>query len=159
MEEIPRETPGVGAGVQGGVMIQELAVKPEQVLAANIRSAREQKGMTQKHVAQLMALLGFKWQHTTVARLEAGQRPIRVNEAFSLSAVLGVNIVRLLGLGEFAQQARIVKSMETLNDLQALQAQVLEFVTSEERKHRNGLRNYLLTQLDRLDALDEGRAE
>lgn len=40
--------------------------------------------------------LGFTWRQTTAAKTEAGNRPIRVNEAHALAEIFGVTVNDLL---------------------------------------------------------------
>jgi transcriptional regulator with XRE-family HTH domain len=155
MEEIPQQTPGVHAGEQGATMNLGYATKPERVFAANFREARKARGVTQKNVADAMNLLGFSMMHTTIAKIEGGQRPISLNEAFCLAACIQTNILHLLGLDELAQQAQIIKASQATNELQGKQAQILDFVQKEERKHRQALRNYLSDRLAELGPEEE----
>jgi transcriptional regulator with XRE-family HTH domain len=155
MEEISQGTPGLHAGEQGAVMILNGATEPERVLAANLREARKERGMTQKAVAEGMGFLGFSMMHTTIAKIEAGERPIRVNESFGLAAVVGVNIVELLGLPQSAKGAEIMASHQTTNKLQKLQAEILNDVQEMEREHRRRLRKYLTDRLAELGS-EEG---
>ncbi len=66
--------------------------KERQELAARIRIAREESGLTQ---SQLGDLLGK--QQTFVSKLELGERSISLLEAKKLSDVLGIKVTSLLG--------------------------------------------------------------
>lgn len=72
--------------------------EPEHVLAAQARAYREKLGMTQAEVARAMAGRGFPgMQQSTIAKIEAAQRPVRVNEAAALAVVLHATLPDLLG--------------------------------------------------------------
>lgn len=149
MEVIPDNAPGVRAGEQGAVMARELAALPEEVLGANVRTMREARGLTQKQVADGMNLLGFKMMYTTIAKIETGKRPIRVNEAFSLAAVLGVHVIYLLGLADIGSS--FGDAVLNASQIAATQRNVADYIEEMGRRHRNALRGYLQDQLARLD--------
>jgi transcriptional regulator with XRE-family HTH domain len=69
---------------------------PEQVAGARIREIRVARHMTQAALAKAMQALGYKWLQTTIAKVEAAERPLRLNEATDLAGVLGVEIGHLL---------------------------------------------------------------
>lgn len=61
-----------------------------------MRSIRTGRGMSQDHVAVGMARAGFSWHQTTVARTEAGKRPISLKEALGVASVLHCELPELL---------------------------------------------------------------
>jgi transcriptional regulator with XRE-family HTH domain len=69
---------------------------PERLLGLRLRTLREVAGMTQQQLAARMTQLGFSMRQTTIAKIEAGQRPVRVNEAVTLADTFGVDISDLL---------------------------------------------------------------
>jgi transcriptional regulator with XRE-family HTH domain len=69
---------------------------PEQVAGARIREIRLARHMTQAALAKAMKALGYNWLQTTIAKVEAAERPLRLNEATDLAGVLGVEIDYLL---------------------------------------------------------------
>lgn len=52
--------------------------------------------MSQEALALAMREAGFPWRQTTAAKTEAGDRPVRVNEASALAQVFDVPLVDLL---------------------------------------------------------------
>jgi len=52
--------------------------------------------MTQRDLADALRREGFSMHQTTVAKLEAAERPIRVNEAAALARIFNVSLTRLL---------------------------------------------------------------
>lgn len=69
---------------------------PEEVVGRRAKALREARGWSQQQVARLMADNGFSWRQTTVAKTEAADRPVRINEAAGLASVFGVTLNDLL---------------------------------------------------------------
>ena len=67
----------------------------ERRFAENLRTAREEKGVSQVKLAQEMALRGWPWRQQTVTRVEGGQRMVRLGEALAVAEILGTNLVHL----------------------------------------------------------------
>jgi transcriptional regulator with XRE-family HTH domain len=155
MEEIPQQTPGLQAAKTGATMNLTYATAPERVLAVNLREARERLGLTQKNVADRMSFLGFSMMHTTVAKIEAGQRPVRLNEAFGLANCVGESIFSLLGVSVRTRDTLMTDAFQAKNELEAMQAQVLDLIRKEERRHRRALRKYLSDRLAELGPEEE----
>jgi transcriptional regulator with XRE-family HTH domain len=70
--------------------------RAEPVLGGRVRALREAREWSQETVAQRMAEAGFSWRQTTVAKTEAADRPIRVNEAVALADLFGVDLDSLV---------------------------------------------------------------
>ena len=155
MEEIPYKTPGLNTGQPGAVQTRDAAAGVERVFAANFREMRTAKGLTQKAVAETMSLLGFSMMHTTIAKIESGERPVRLNEAFGLASCVGVNIFQLLGIVDSAQQIKAMNAIRAANDMQSRHVKTVKFVREAERRHRRELRTYLTDRLAELGP-DEG---
>jgi transcriptional regulator with XRE-family HTH domain len=68
----------------------------EEYVGANIKARRAQLGLTQAELAEAMQGLGHSWIQTTVAKTEAADRPLRVNEVADLARVLGVRVPELV---------------------------------------------------------------
>jgi transcriptional regulator with XRE-family HTH domain len=77
-------------------MRDEYAGEPERILAARVREIREKLGMTQAAVARDMTALGLSMRQSTIAKIEAGQRPVYLNEAVRLAAVLRTELDDLI---------------------------------------------------------------
>jgi transcriptional regulator with XRE-family HTH domain len=69
---------------------------PQRILGVRLRALREEAGMTQAQLAERMTRLGFPMHQTTVAKIEANQRPVTVNEAVLLASVVGFTLQDLL---------------------------------------------------------------
>ena len=79
-----------------GEMRDKYGGEPERVLAAQVRAIRDNLGMTQAEVAKEMSARGHPMRQSTIAKIEAAQRPVRVNEAVTLAAILRVSLADLL---------------------------------------------------------------
>jgi transcriptional regulator with XRE-family HTH domain len=62
----------------------------EKVIAQKIRQLRIERGWSQEDLAERMTRYGWPMHQTTIAKLEAGKRPIRAGEVFALTLVFGL---------------------------------------------------------------------
>jgi transcriptional regulator with XRE-family HTH domain len=69
---------------------------PEETVGANIKALRAQLGLTQAELAEAMQGLGHTWIQTTVAKTEAADRPLRLNEVADLAQILNVRVPDLV---------------------------------------------------------------
>lgn len=73
----------------------------DQRFGQRVRATREQLGFAQEHVAALMrSLHGVQWHQTTVAKIEAGTRPVKLSEAVGIAHVLATDLSALVDDGE-----------------------------------------------------------
>jgi transcriptional regulator with XRE-family HTH domain len=59
---------------------------------------RQIQGWSQQDVAEKMRAYGYRWSQSTVTRLEAATRPIRLNELADLAALFGIPVTYFLEL-------------------------------------------------------------
>jgi ribosome-binding protein aMBF1 (putative translation factor) len=64
--------------------------------AANLRAARERKGLSQKQLAEEMFELGFRFRQQTIARIEAADRVVGVGESRALARACGTTVDALV---------------------------------------------------------------
>ena len=64
----------------------------EKILGQKVRQLRIERGWTQEQLAEKLNGLGWTMHQTTVAKLEAGARPIRIAEADALALAFGLPI-------------------------------------------------------------------
>ena len=64
----------------------------EKILGQKVRQLRTERGWTQEQLAEKLNCLGWTMHQTTVAKLEAGARPIRIAEADALALAFGLPI-------------------------------------------------------------------
>lgn len=90
---------------------------PDAVLARRLRALREIAELTQRQLADQMTGAGYQMHQTTIAKIEAGQRPVIVGEAVALARIIGVGVADLLsepveGDGELADALAELGSRE-----------------------------------------------
>jgi transcriptional regulator with XRE-family HTH domain len=68
----------------------------ERRAGVQLRKLREARGWSQREVSERMKPFGYDWQQTTVARIEAATRPLRLNELLDLAALFSVSLTDLL---------------------------------------------------------------
>lgn len=71
----------------------------------NMKRHREWIELTQTEFARMMKARGFAFHQQTVQRIESGERPIRLDEAFAIAELLGATVVGMArdtapGLGD-----------------------------------------------------------
>lgn len=71
-------------------------ITAEEVMGKQVKRIRELRGWSQQELARRMHEKGYSWRQTTVAKTEAADRPIRVNEVQGLAIVFGVTVNDLL---------------------------------------------------------------
>jgi transcriptional regulator with XRE-family HTH domain len=112
----------------------------EEYVGANIKTRRAQLGLTQAQLAEAMQGLGHSWIQTTVAKTEAADRPLRVNEVADLARVLDVRVPELVSTdADWAVESinttlamhgahanRLESEIEELNRQVAVKKQALE---------------------------------
>jgi transcriptional regulator with XRE-family HTH domain len=69
---------------------------PDAVLARRLRELRETARLTQRQLADRMTGAGYQMHQTTIAKIEAGQRPVIVGEAVALARIIGVDLAALV---------------------------------------------------------------
>jgi len=81
----------------------------ERRLAANLRILREARDISQAKLAQEMLARDWPWRQQTVARVENGQRMIRLGEAIALASILGVSLGYLTRSGPDALEVEKIR--------------------------------------------------
>jgi transcriptional regulator with XRE-family HTH domain len=67
----------------------------EATVAKNVRRLREDRGLSQQQLGSDLAVHGFGMHYTTVAQLEVGARPLRLNEVAAIAALFELPIESL----------------------------------------------------------------
>jgi transcriptional regulator with XRE-family HTH domain len=108
-----------------------------------------------------MDLLGHPWHQTTVAKLEGGKRPIRVDEAVALADIFGVDLEQLVQLRR-SPSDRVRLSLEAALFVaeQEVQAAKAQLESANERFRRaeaakEGVRARLRELLEATDRSDQ----
>lgn len=98
----------------------------EAVVAKNVRWLRESRGLSQQELGSDLALHGFGMHYTTVAQLEVGARPLRLNEVAAIAALFEVPIESLWEKGGAVLNERETAAQdERLATVQAADAEQL----------------------------------
>lgn len=63
--------------------------------AQKLKELRTRDRMSQLELAECMSRLGFGWHQTTVAKVESGDRPVKLNEAVHALAIFGADFTEL----------------------------------------------------------------
>lgn len=62
----------------------------ERFIGAKVRQLREERSCSQADLARKLAEVGWAMHQTTISKVEAGSRPIRVADVYAFAEVLGV---------------------------------------------------------------------
>lgn len=68
----------------------------ERLAGQRLRELRTARKWPLHEVASRMKPYGYSWHQTVVAKIETGQRPLRLNEAIALARLFGVDLDDLL---------------------------------------------------------------
>lgn len=100
-----------------------------------MKSLRIARGWPQQELATRMSDEGFSWRQTTVAKTEAADRPIRVNEAAALAGIFGITLNDLLTIPiDDVHMAQLTVEMGELRSLyKAASQRVNECERTKER--------------------------
>jgi transcriptional regulator with XRE-family HTH domain len=72
--------------------LRDICEYHERILGKKVRQLRIERGWTQEQLAEKLNEAGWPMHQTTVAKIEAGTRPIRVAEADALALAFGLPI-------------------------------------------------------------------
>jgi transcriptional regulator with XRE-family HTH domain len=125
--------------------------QPDVVFGRRLRYMREQAGLTQRHLADVMRGAGFKMHQTTIAKIEAGERAVSVGEAVQFADALGVVDLRELinvGKGRRVQAQLKVRSLELRADDYARQLEETQVLLDDTLAKLEDAR----AQLEKLEA-------
>jgi transcriptional regulator with XRE-family HTH domain len=130
---------------------------PEQVAGERIREIRIARHLTQAALANAMKALGYNWLQTTVAKTEAAERPLRLNEATDLAGVLGVETSYLLtppltGLAAASQDLRELLQLEEMAEQLDAEVDVLQQELTRKLEMLQGRREQAGEARERLRA-------
>ncbi|MBN0039476.1 helix-turn-helix transcriptional regulator [Cellulosimicrobium cellulans] len=64
----------------------------ETTFVENMKTLRQQRGMSQSEFARRASARGLSFHQPTVQRIESGQRPLRLTEAIHIAAILGTDL-------------------------------------------------------------------
>lgn len=77
--------------------VRAIVASMPATFARNVRRRREAIGVSQGMVAAIMLSYGFRtWRQTTLAKVEAGERAVKLDEAFALAEIYDISLDDLL---------------------------------------------------------------
>lgn len=100
-------------------------------VGVNLQHIRAEKGLSQTGLAELAKRAGLSAFHqTTIARIEAGKRPLRVSELGTLARALDVKPERLLDEPQIVETKRLI---EIKDQIDSKRAQIRDATDRTER--------------------------
>jgi len=71
---------------------------PNETFIAWLRATRKARGLSQQNVADALKPLGISLAQSLIAKIERGERPLRLDEAVALASLFGSTVDAALGL-------------------------------------------------------------
>ena len=71
--------------------------KSKNIIGNKIKELRKERGLTQKHLAELLQLEGHEFSDLTILRIEQGNRFVPDYEIMILAEFFGISTDELLG--------------------------------------------------------------
>ncbi|MEU2162409.1 helix-turn-helix transcriptional regulator [Streptomyces sp. NPDC019208] len=106
---------------------------PEHVVGRRVKALRIARGWSQQELATRMSDQGYGWRQTTVAKTEAADRPIRVNEIQGLARVFNVQMTDLLTVP--IDDVDVANAAALLADVRAVAVAARQRLDECEREH------------------------
>jgi transcriptional regulator with XRE-family HTH domain len=124
---------------------------PEQIAGRKLGSLRNERGWSQAEVATHMKAYGYSWVQSTVGRIEAGQRPLRLNEVVHVAALFGVSPIEFLVPNTTPDNLQ--QDIKASEEGRAHVAAQLEEAKAAVDQHAGAVENYqrLARELERAD--------
>lgn len=90
----------------------------DEQFGKTVKAQREQRGWSQADMAKMLSDKGIQPMHpTTVAKIEAGDRSVRINEAVGIADLFEVSIDSLLGRKNLTQDEELAQRLRELHGL------------------------------------------
>lgn len=97
--------------------------RTETYFREKLKTERESRGWSQSAMAKMLSDNGIPMHATTIAKIEAGDRAVRIDEAAGIAQLLDESVDVLLGVGsrvDVQEQQRAQKLLRELADVDAL---------------------------------------
>jgi transcriptional regulator with XRE-family HTH domain len=89
----------------------------DKLFGDRIKRGRSDRGWSQAEMAKLLVHNDIQPMHaTTIAKIEAGDRSVRINEAMGIADLFGVTLDTLMGRAEGPQAADLAFALRVLRD-------------------------------------------
>jgi len=69
-------------------------------IGRQLRYLREEAGLTQQQLADVMREAGARMHRSTIGKIEAGERVVSIGEAAQFAEVLGIDLTHLFNVGQ-----------------------------------------------------------
>jgi len=112
---------------------------PDVVFGRRLRYLREEAGLTQQQLADVMRAAGSKMHRSTIGKIEAGERVVSVGEAAQFAEVLGIDLREMLNV----RDSRLVPVQ--------MEVRLLEGAVIEYNRQLDGTRLLLDVTLAKLE--------
>jgi transcriptional regulator with XRE-family HTH domain len=73
--------------------------QPDVLFGRRLRYMREEAGLTQQQLADVMREAGSKMHRSTIGKIEAGERVVSIGEAAQFADILGIDLRELINVG------------------------------------------------------------
>lgn|GEM_PF-4690858 len=83
---------------------------------SRMRARRDSLKISQTEFARTMKAAGFAWHQQTVQRVEAGERPVRLNEVAEIARLLGTSVSALTEAADGAEQIAAYVAIREASD-------------------------------------------
>jgi transcriptional regulator with XRE-family HTH domain len=123
--------------------LREMFEQHEKILGRKVRQLRLERGWTQEQLAERLNEVGWPMHQTTVAKLEAGARPIRIAEADALAIAFGLPIEAMWYMPIADEPWSLAKMKDRLKGID-------DFITTLEEHLRSTLITYAGEQSERM---------
>jgi transcriptional regulator with XRE-family HTH domain len=71
----------------------------DTLFGRRLRYLREEAGLTQQQLADVMREAGAKMHRSTIGKIEAGERVVSIGEAAQFADILGIDLRELINVG------------------------------------------------------------
>jgi transcriptional regulator with XRE-family HTH domain len=124
---------------------------PEQIAGRKMALLRQERGWSQAQTARSMKPYGYNWAQSTVARIESGERPLRLNEVVHVAALFNVSPIELLV--PTSTPGRLKEDIKASEEGREFVRRQLEEAKAELARHSDAVKNYerLERELQRAD--------
>jgi hypothetical protein len=112
-----------------------------------------------------MNMAGFNWRQTTVAKAEAAERPIRLNEVAEVATIFGVELTDLLDPAEDAvarsrkELLHVTSMLELSREREAHVETELELAQQKTQRWKDRLDSFVLGEVDQRELELEALAD
>lgn len=107
-----------------------------------MRRVRQRLGWSQQEVAERMKPFGYNWRQSTIGKIEAAQRPLRLNELADLALMFEIPLRDLLGYDAPSEWDDLDAAEREITELITLHTQLRERL-SYAHSLAQGMRNKL----------------